>query len=151
MSHGRLQSPSARFLEDPRQLRLFESDEKLRQAFLLHDERRVSADHVVSVDGVDYEVPRGVPVRKKVLVYRCLLDQTRWVLHGGKLVGIQPVDLAANARSRRSAPDKELLPRRPLPKSAADLAYERDLIPVLDVDGGCSAPNDEGTMEDDWT
>lgn len=147
----RFLTPSERFISDPRQLRLFDCDEALRRKFVLHEERRVSPDRIVDVGGTPHEVPRGVPVRQRAVVYHSLLDEKLWVLHKGELVLIKPVDLAANARARRSNAEQPEPPRSPLPKSAADLAYERDLKPVIGLDGGCSALGLDGTTEDAWT
>ena len=82
-----------------------ESDEELRSRFVLHIKRTVSADHIVSVDSVDYEIPRG-HAGEKLLVHRRLLDNTLSVLHDGRLVDIHPVDLHANARARRARAPK---------------------------------------------
>ncbi|MCO5164825.1 MAG: hypothetical protein M9894_00445 [Planctomycetes bacterium] len=56
---------------------------------------------------------------------------------GDRLVRLHPVDLAANARDRRARREDHDEPTsRPPAKTAADLAFERDLGPVVDADGG---------------
>ena len=136
-------SPSERFHSDTRPLRFADSDDDLRQRFVLHIERKVSNDHVISFDSVHYEVPRGHACHK-VIVHRRLLDGTIAILHEGKLVELHPVDLAANARARRAKPGRQAEPsQHPLPKSAADLAFERDFRPVVDADGGFIQPPTE--------
>jgi hypothetical protein len=134
------QTPHQRFAADTRTLRLARSDAELRQAFVLHVERTVSNDHVVSVGPVDYELPTGY-ARQRVTLYRNLLDDTVSILHQGRLIRLHPVDLTFNAVSRRARPgagaQANRAPETPLlPKSAADLAFERDFAPAVDADGG---------------
>lgn len=131
-------TPWQRFSTDDRPLRLPEGLADLTERFVVHLRRKVSNDHVVSFDGVDYEVPRGLAGTWTTL-YRQVLDDTVKVLHEGRLVRLHPVDLAANAHARRApkapqtAADDDVAI---LPKSAADLAFERDFSPVVDPDGG---------------
>jgi transposase InsO family protein len=136
-------TPWQRFSTDERPLRFPESLEALRERFVVHLERRVSSDHVVSVEGTFYEVPRGL-AGLKTTVYRQVLDGTMRILFQGKLVKLLPVDLAANAHARRAgrlAPEDDLaaIPT----KSAADLTFDRDFAPVVGPDGGFSDPHDE--------
>lgn len=135
-------SPAQRFQTDPRPLRFPQSDAELRRKFEIHLNRRVSADHVVSVDGVLYEMPRGYAGQRVVLRER-LLDGTRAFLHQGRLIDLHPLDLAANAHARRAGRHSEEDVQHPLPKSAADLAFERDFGPILDPDGGLPEPHEE--------
>jgi transposase InsO family protein len=135
-------TPFERFHSDERGLRMPSSEEELRRRFVIHIQRRVTPDHTVSVDSLDYEVPRG-HAGEKVIVYRRLLEKSLAIMHEGRLVELHPVDLHANARSPRARPPRQDDPRPPLPKSAADLAFERDFSPVVDPDGGCSAPQEE--------
>jgi hypothetical protein len=101
--------------------------------------RRVSADHVVSFEGVDYEVPRG-HAGEQVTLHHRLLSDTLAVLHEGRLVELAPVDLAANATAGRARPGKPVDdPEAILPPSAADLAFQRDFGPVVGPDGGFPA------------
>jgi hypothetical protein len=130
-------TPERRFLADPRPLRFHPSTEHLRAAFLVHLQRRVSNDHVVSVDDVAYEVPRGY-AGTRLLLYRHLLEGTLSMLHEGRLLALAPVDTLANAHGRRARSRRED-PPAPIPaKTAAQLAFERDLSPVVDPDGGFS-------------
>jgi hypothetical protein len=60
------------------------------------------------------------------------------MLHEGRLLALAPVDTLANARGRRARSRRED-PPAPLPaKTAAQLAFERDLSPIVDPDGGFS-------------
>jgi transposase InsO family protein len=135
-------SPAQRFHADPKPLRFPENDAELRRKFEIHLDRRVSADHVVSAGGVLYEMPRGY-AGQRVVVRERLLDGTLAFLHQGRLMDLHPVDLAANAHARRAGRDAEEDVQHPLPKSAADLAFERDFGPVLDPDGGLPEPREE--------
>ncbi len=134
------ETPAQRFERDERPLRFPEDDDKLRQHFLVTEDRKVSPDHVISLDGTDYEAPRGT-ARRWSTVYRHVFTGDLWVLHEGKLVGLAPVDLAQNARDRRAKP--RLTPEtshNPPPKTAATLAFEQDFAPVVGPDGGFSDP-----------
>ncbi len=130
------QTPSERYHSDDRPLRFHDDDRQLRRCFVVQVERRVSNDHVVSLDGVKYEVPRG-HAGERVCLHRRLLDGTVAILHDGRLVDIQPVDLAANARSHRGqAGDNNNEPGEPLTMGAADHAFLRAMGPVVGPDGG---------------
>ncbi len=134
-------APDADFLNDKKPLRFMESQGRLRQAFVLHTERRVSGDNVVSLDGVAYEMIRGY-MGARVVVHRHLLDGSVGVVHQGRLVRLAPLDPYKNARERRaknSSADKKK-ERSMLPKSSAQLSFERDMAPVVDPDGGFVTP-----------
>ena len=136
-------TPWQRFSRDERPLRFPESLEALRERFVVHLERRVSADHVLSVEGTDYETPRGL-AGSMATVHRQVLDGMVRVLFQGKLLKLLPVDLSANAHARRHGsklPDDD--PAAIPARSAADLSFERDFAPVVDPDGGFSDPDDE--------
>jgi len=135
-------TPAERFHRDERALRLPDSRDELRRHFVVHVERRVSNDHVVSLDGAAYEVPRGL-AGQIVQLQRRVLDGSVAVLHDGRLVPLHVVDLARNARQRRAAetpPEDEV---HPLPKTSAELAFERDLGAVVAPDGGFRDPQPE--------
>lgn len=139
------ETPHARFTADTRPLRFAASDAQLRQCFVLHVERTVSNDHIVSFASVAYEVPTGY-ARQRVMLHRNLLEHTVSMLHQGRLVQLHPVDLAFNAVARRARLKTDAKPpaapgEHPLPKSAADLAFERDFASVVDDDGGFSMPS----------
>jgi transposase InsO family protein len=134
-------TPFARFTADPKPLSFPDSDEDLRRRFVMHLERTASKDHIVSIDGIGYEVPRGLADRRLTIHHR-LLDHTFAVVAGAKLVELSPVDLSANARSRRAREDAGVEPiYHPLPRSAADLAFDRDFRPIVAPDGGFSDPD----------
>jgi len=135
------ESPFDRFLRDPKELCFPKSIEALRVKFEVYLTRTVSRDNVVSVDSIFYEMPRGHD-GKKVVLRRKLLDGGRLLfLHEGRLMELHPVDLEENARSRRGKANREEGElEHPLPPSAADLAFNRDLGSVVDPDGGCPDP-----------
>jgi hypothetical protein len=136
---ARTESPWSRWERDPRAL-LHLTEAKLLSAFVLFFTRTASNDRTVPIEGVDHELPlalgpAGRPQSKVQLVHR-LLDDTYHVVCGGRLVRIHPVDLAANARAQRARRDDPSQAQQPPVKTAADLAFERDLGPVTDDDGG---------------
>jgi hypothetical protein len=137
-------TPRMRWDADPRPLRFPEDEATLRSRFVVTEERRVSNDHVIQFDGVDYEAPRGL-ARQRVRVHRRLLDgaddvapQHLSVLHDGRLVRLHPVDLAANARANRGTSRSEPLDEVAPVKTAATLAFERDYGSLVGPDGGFS-------------
>jgi len=129
-------TPWQRWEADPRALRMPDNDAALRSKFIVPLERRVTADNTVSVDNVAYEMPRGY-AGARVTLYRRLLEGDRIAcLHEGHLVDIAPVDLAANARAQRARATRDDDVAHPLPPRAADIAFQRDFAPVVDVHGG---------------
>ncbi len=131
------QAPSACFYDDKKPLRFAQSQHHLRQAFILHTKRWVTNDNVLSVGGVFYEVIRG-HAGTRVLVHRNVLDDTVAILHRGRLVHLSPVDLHKNARQKRAksyGQDKNQ-DKSALTKSSAQMAFECDMRPVIDADGG---------------
>ena len=129
-------TPWERFHQDPQPLRFHEHTEQLRQAFVLHESRRVSQDHIVRVQGCAYETPLGLS-DQEVELYRHLLEGTVSVLHEGRLVRLAPVDVHANARERRAA-GREEPPTPAPPPSAAQIAFDQAYRPVVDAEGGFS-------------
>ena len=128
-------TPSQRFLSDEKPLRFPASLDDLRKRFVVNLRRRVTNDHVLSVDGTNYEVPRGL-AGAWTTVYQQVLDGSVSVLSEGRLVRLHPVDLCANAHARRgrsqSPEETAAVPTR----SAADMAFDRDFAPVVGPDGG---------------
>lgn len=131
------ETPSNRFNEDPKVLRFPPVDQDLRRKFEVDIERRVANDHVISIDGIDYEVPRGCAGRK-ITVRRRLLEDTIVYTHLDKVIELHPVDLAANARARRAkdstpaASDETSTP----PTTAAQSAFRNKFKPIVDEAGG---------------
>lgn len=133
-------TPQERWDADPRKLRMHESDAELREKFVISETRKVSLDHIVSVDGVAYEVPRGHG-GTRLAVRRHVLEGTLSVLHEGRVVRLHPVDLAANASARRGKPSAEHDDEQaPAPRTAAMRAFDRAYGPVVARDGGFLAP-----------
>ena len=140
---GEHMTPWQRFSQDPKPLRMPADLADLRQRFVVELQRRVSPDHIVQIDGKHYETPRGL-AGTTVSIWRQVLDGVVHVLHpdgSGRLVRLQPVDLAANAQARRADPPPQPQEGHAIPAaSAADRAYARDFRPVVGVDGGFSDP-----------
>jgi putative transposase len=130
-------TPWACFQSDIKPLRFADSQDQLRQAFVLHVLRRVSNDNVVSLDGISYEVIRGY-AGSRIMLYRNMLDGSISMIHDGRLVRLGVVDLHKNARSKRANPRRKSKKgkNKILPKSCAQLAFENDMSPVIGPDGG---------------
>jgi hypothetical protein len=129
------QPPRQRFHNDPKELTFHKSAKHLRQAFVLHHTRRVSFDNVVSFRSSHYEVPRG-HAGAKIVLHHNLLDNSLSIIDQGRLVKLAPVDLSANARTKRakgSTRKEEVC--HPLPEGSAQMAFDKDFKPVVDGDG----------------
>lgn len=142
------QTPLARFEADTRALRFPADDAELTDRFVVTETRKVSSDHVLSYDGVAYEVPRG-HAGTDITVRRHLLSGALSVVHDGRLVALAPVDLAQNAVARRALPSAPALDDdERAPQTAAQLAFARDFAPVVGPDGGFPAtPNRPSTTK----
>jgi len=139
------QSPQERWESDTRELRFPEDDMDLRRRFVVSETRRVTADNTVPYEGVDYEVPRG-HAGERIVLHRHLLCDTLSIVHEGRLVELAPVDPVANATSGRARPprqDSDAQTDPALPLSAAEMAFARDLEPVVGHDGGFTDPSPE--------
>jgi len=142
------QTPQERWDADPRELRFPDSDAELREKFVVTETRKVSLDHVVSVDGIDYEVPRG-HAGTRLAVHRHVLDPALCVLHQGRMVRLHPVDLAANAAARRAKPGAQQGDDGSCaPRTAAMRAFDRSYGPVVSSDGGLLDPVREDDHDD---
>ena len=120
-----------------RALRLPQSEEKLREHFIIPELRKVSGDHIVNVGGQEYEVPRGLQ-RQKITVYRHVLDGKLSIIHGDERVFLQVVDKADNARARRRGRSHEPAPsdNEKIPNTAAERSFQKQFGPITDADGG---------------
>ena len=130
------QSPWERFEADPLPLRHFEDEQGLREKFVIEKPRLVSNDHVVSLEGVSYEVPLSCK-KQRVLLYRNVLDGTVRLNHDGRMITLAPVDLLANARRGpgSSRHQDENPPQTPHLPTSAEMAFDRDFPPLVDKDG----------------
>jgi len=137
--------PKDRWDSDTRALQPVKGDDDLERIFTvsLKNKSKVTADHIISVHGVKYELPRGY-ARQKVQVYRRVLQATKatdalYIDHKGAMLRLHPVDIHHNARSKRAvAPTKQAPTRSPNTQSAAELAFKRELGPITNADGGYS-------------
>jgi transposase InsO family protein len=135
------QPPWACFHDDKKPLRFAQSQDQLRQAFVLHIKRRVANDNVVSVDGIFYEVIRG-HAGTRVMLHRNLLDGSLAIIHQGRLVRLSPLDPHKNAREKRARAQSHTKKDQKctVTKGSAQMAFDRDMRPVVDTDGGFARP-----------
>ena len=128
-------SPLCRFNQDPNPLRFYKNQDQLRQAFVLHEKRKVANDNVISYQGTLYEVMPGY-AGQKIILHRNLLDGTVSMLDQGRLVKLSPVDLHANARLKRVNPPKtDQDTHKKLPQSSAEMNFNRNFRPIVGPDG----------------
>ncbi|QDV09320.1 Integrase core domain protein [Planctomycetes bacterium Poly30] len=146
-------TPWERFHGDAVPLRFHRDAAELKSKFTVWLERRVAADNIVSIDSVAFEMPRGY-AGQRVQIHRRVLENSFAFLHQGKLIDLHPVDLTKNAHAKRakgkaSSGAKSGGVQGTPPKSAADMAFERDFGSVVDHDGGFPA-SDEPESAEDW-
>jgi hypothetical protein len=124
-------------------LRFPEDPDQLYRRFVVRDDRKVSSDHVIKIDGRLWEAPRGLG-DSWVQVTRHVLDGRLWVLHEGRMVELAELDPQANATERRGyAADQQPLASEGVPRTAAGLAFDRDLRPLVGPDGGFEDEQEE--------
>lgn len=131
--------------EAGRPLRFPDDETDLYFRFVVRMSRKVSADHVIKEGGRLWEAPRGLGGRR-VEVIRHVLDRRLWVFEEGRRVELAELDPHANATERRGSgtaapagiegPDPGPRPDEGVPTTAACLAFNRDLLPLVDADGG---------------
>jgi len=135
-------TPAERFQAAGRTLEKLERH-RLDPHFRSGCERRTSADNIVSLDGVKYEMPLGY-AGKKVQLTRRLLEDTLWIHHQGREVRLHEVDLTANAYSRRMRTETKGETSVATPVStAANRHFQTDFSPIVDADGGFSKGDDD--------
>jgi hypothetical protein len=120
--------------EQGRPLRFPEDEADLYRRFVVHGRRKVSKDHVLRIDGKLWEAPRGTGDSWIELI-RHVLDGRLWVLHEGRTILLAELDPHANAQASRGTAHAPL-PSEGVPTTAADLAFDRDFLPLVDPDGG---------------
>ena len=133
-------TPFDRFHTDTTPLRFPDTRQKLDSLFMITMKRRVSADNVVAVDSVAYEMPKGY-AGERVLLYRRVLTDTIHFLHHDRLIQLHPVDTALNARRKRGHEQADEGPVQPPAPSAADLSFTHDYGPLVGPDGGFREPS----------
>lgn len=120
--------------EAGRPLRFPDNEADLKARFLVHDERLVSADHVIQWDGRLWEAPRGLG-GQRVEISRHVLDGRLWVIHEGRRVQLAELDPHANATGGRASGEKPT-PSEGIPTTAATHAFDQDTRPLVGPDGG---------------
>jgi putative transposase len=144
------QTPWACFHEDKKPLRFAESQDRLRQSFILNTTRRVSNDNIVSLHGAFYQVVRG-HAGARVMLYRNVLDGSVAIVHRGRFVRLAILDVHKNATEKRAGhplQDKKD-PHRGLTKSSAQMAFDEQMRPVVDPDGGFARPENHRNLKED--
>ena len=93
-------SPQDRFFSEPEQIRRL-SEEDIRQNFLLEIERRVSADSVIVIDQIEYEVDYRFARQRIRLRYSPDMKEIFIVEADGTLAPIRLLNKAENALIKR--------------------------------------------------
>ena len=122
-----------------RPLRFPDDELDLYFRFVVRTSRKVSADHVIREGGRLWEAPRGLS-GCQVEVLRHVLDRRLWVFADGRRIELAELDPHANATERRGSGtagrDPGPRPDEGVATTAASLAFNRDLLPLVDADGG---------------
>lgn len=93
-------SPQDRFFSEPDIIRRLET-RQIRECFLLELERRVSADSVIVIDGVEYEVDYRFAKQRITLRYSPDMKEISVVEHDGSLTPIRLLNKQENASVMR--------------------------------------------------
>jgi len=93
-------SPQERFFSESEMIRRL-SDEQIEHAFLLEVERRVSADCVITIDQVEYEVDYRFARQRITLRYTPAMDEIFIVESDGTLTPIRLLNKHENANIKR--------------------------------------------------
>jgi transposase InsO family protein len=93
-------SPEERFFSEPEYIRRI-SDEQIEKSFLLEIERRVSADSVITIDQVEYEVDYRFAKQRITLRYSPDMDDIYVVEHDGTLTPIRILIKQENSTVKR--------------------------------------------------
>ena len=101
-AHSSLQgkSPQDRFFSEPEKIRRLEM-QKIEESFLLELERRVSADNVIVIEGVEYEVDFRFAKQRITLRYSPDMKHIFVVEHDGSLTPIRLLNKQENASVKR--------------------------------------------------
>ena len=94
------QSPQERFFSEPEQIRRLTEDQ-IEKSFLLEIERRVSADNVVVIDRVEYEVHYRYAKQRIRLRYSPDMEKVYVVEPSGELTPIRLLNKTDNAVVKR--------------------------------------------------
>ncbi|MFC1853523.1 hypothetical protein ACFL27_25310 [candidate division CSSED10-310 bacterium] len=129
-------TPFNRFHNDTKALEFPSNEQELDSQFMITEMRTVSKDNIVSMDSVEYEMPKGYR-RKRVILYRNVLDESIHFQHKDRLIQLFEVDKGLNARTKRGkmAIDDEEEPAHPPAPTAADMAFEHDHSALVDDEG----------------
>ncbi len=96
--HGK--TPEQRFFSEPGLIRRL-TDEQIENSFLLEAQRRVSADSVIVIDQVEYEVDYRFAKRRITLRYTPDMDAVYVVEADGSLSHIRLLNKQENASVKR--------------------------------------------------
>ena len=95
-------SPLSRFFDSDEEILKVDED-KLNKAFLLEIERSVSADSVIIINSIEYEVPYQYARQKITIRYSDDLENV-YVVNDNKLEEIKLLDKKANSKTKRTQP-----------------------------------------------
>jgi putative transposase len=129
------ESPKDRFLRDPYPLDFFRDEQDLMAKFILRRSRKVSADHIVSLNGIAYETPLGMAY-KKIVLYENAITHAVAIDHQGQRIALHPVDLNFNASAKRTRSRKEEEEESASRGASASLEkFNENFKPIVDKDG----------------
>lgn len=136
------QTPNEKWRADSLPLRVVDDKEALAREFVITKTHKVSADNIVKAGGQPLEMPFGYAGTKVNLAHNLLENEFRF-LHEGKMILLKPVNLFANAKTKRTgrtAKTKSEDSHGPI-RTAARIAYEKVFQPVVTDSGDFIEPN----------
>lgn len=112
------------------------TDDKLREALTVRENRRVSHDNVLSIDGTDWELGQGFLAGKRVTIVRSWYEPKAppAVEIEGRRLPLLPVDAKRNGKRRR--PPRGEAP--PLTRPKTDFDPAATLVRTAKKNGGAS-------------
>lgn len=126
-------TPAEAFTESDYPLTFPRDLDFLKKQFVLKEERKVSKDNVIPVDGVSLELPRGYAGRN-VTIFRHLIKNEIYIFHDGSRIHLHKVDAVFNANNKRG--DVEKCPVSPRDvKLASDISFDRKMKSIVDKEG----------------
>jgi transposase InsO family protein len=130
-------SPNDKWRADSLPLQVIDNKEALAREFVITKTHKVSADNIVKVDGKLLEMPLGYAGTRVHIACDLLHSEAR-VLHEGKMILLNPVNLNDNAKTKRSGrlsiTQKKKCALGPI-TTAARIAFEKDFPTMVNAAG----------------
>lgn len=134
-SHSSLndKTPQEVFNDDDYPLSFPQKIDFLKEKFVLEEKRKVSKDNIISINGQAIELPTGY-AGTKITAFKHILIGEIYIYHNGRKIYLHKVDLTMNALTKRGS-GLQIPPVTNEVNLASDIAYEKDMGPLVDNEG----------------